>query len=177
MCKFLINFLFLIFTLPCFAAQPAQPMNISSDSSTVDRNQGIATFTGHVIFTQGDTHVTGDRLVAYFDNKNQLHKVIITGSLAQAWTRPNPEKPITHAQAQTITYMPSEQLLLLEGDGQIDQKGNLIKGPSLRYNLKTQILTTQPSSQGKTTIIIQPQSNSKPTLSHGTTKTALAAVF
>lgn len=139
------------------ATDSQQPMQISSDSSTVDRAHGIATFTGHVKFTQGSTRVTGDKMVVYFDKNNQMQNVVVTGNLAEAWTQPQANKPVLHAKAQTINYRPAQHLIELVGTAQADQDGNLLTGPSLSYNTATQVLTTLPSKAERTTIVIQPQ--------------------
>lgn len=136
-----------------------QPMQITSDSSTVDRSNGIATFIGHVQFIQGSTKVTGDKMVVYFDKKNQMQKVVVTGNLAEAWTQPQANKPVLHAKAQTINYLPTQHTIDLEGTAQADQNGNVLQGPSLSYNTLTQVLTTLPSKTGRTTIVIQPQNS------------------
>ncbi len=143
-----------------FANTQKPPVWITADASHVDKQQGIALFTGHVQITQGETKVQGQQVKIFFDKKNQVREAIVKGDLAKVHTFPQAGKPALDAKARIIKYFPSQHKIILQDHASAEQAGNLLKGPILIYNTQTQVLNTPATKAGRTTIIIQPKANS-----------------
>ena len=50
-----------------FAADPSAPVEVTSDSLTVDQATGAATFTGNVVIGQGDLRVQAGEVEVLYD--------------------------------------------------------------------------------------------------------------
>ncbi len=133
-----------------------QPAFIKSDTATLNHRTKICVYTGHVELTQGSTVITADTLTTYSDAQNQLEQASAIGKFATYSTQPdnNPQKLI--ATALTLNYYPKKAQVELIGQAKATQGSDSFAGPRINYNIKEQIITSPPSKEGRTTIIIQP---------------------
>jgi len=164
-----INYYVLIILILLYAsigqAQQATnaPLNISSEKSDINRNEHIATFSGSVVLTQGETHLTADRLLIYFDDHNQIKQAHAFGNPAKYWTTntttaTNSKTTTTNsmfAEATTIKYFPLTHKVSLIGNAKATQNRNSIQGPNIEYDLNTGNLLSTGDKNGRTTIVIE----------------------
>jgi lipopolysaccharide export system protein LptA len=127
--------------------------------SHADMKQHIITNTGDVVATQGTTKLTGDKVVLYMNDKNELIKAIAFGKPATYRTLTAPDKPEFYADGDEIHYLIDKQLLLLIGNANVRQGSNTYSGPRLEYQIEEEIVTSPKSSQGRGSMIIHPKSS------------------
>lgn len=139
------------------------PWNIKADHSIYNQQQGISHLTGHVYAKQGTTKAWGKEAVIKTDNKNQVTKLILTGSLAHYQTRPDKSKTLLTLKADKITYYPNKKQVYLYGHASAHKDGNTITGTQLWYNLDKQEVVSKSGSKQKPATVTLTPANKKPT--------------
>lgn len=162
-------------------ADKDQPINVNSDHAefkTDPKNpgNGVGTYTGHVVITQGSIEIDGDRAVFHLVN-NDLDKAEVYGSPVTFTQKPDVGEPM-HGQSQELTYdLPKNQITLVT-NAQLTQmvlshitKG-AIKGdsPGLRlvtadhilYNTNTQHVVAKGASEDERVHISFPPKTAAP---------------
>ncbi len=139
------------------------PISVSADKARLDDNKGIATYTGAVELTQGDTRLNADRVVL-FRNQAGLSRIEASGSPAR-YQQPNSDgSGKTDARALNITWSGSDNQLTFEREAVIEQNGNLFRGDVIHYDTSRRVVTAQSGSDteaggGRVEMIIQPRSS------------------
>jgi lipopolysaccharide export system protein LptA len=148
---------------PCFAlpTDKDQPMYLTANTGHLNKATGINLFQGNIKVTQGSSILLADTLVLHTNKKNQLIEADAQGNLANFSTVTDIKKPRFVGVAQTIQYFPQQRIINLIGDAKATQGPNSYSAPRIEYNIDQQSVVSQASSQGRTTIIIQPQSIQK----------------
>ncbi len=160
---FLIGIFILLYATINYAQQTTNaPLNITSEKSDINRNEHIATFSGSVVLTHGETHLTADRLLIYLDEHNQIKQAFAIGNPAKYWTtnttamaKKNGEVNSLFAEATTIKYFPLTHKVSLIGNAKAIQNRNSIQGPNIEYDLKTGNLISTGNKNGRTSIVIE----------------------
>ncbi len=155
-----IAFLFLLMPLFAFALSNDQekPLNIIADTSTFNYRTGVDIYDGNVKVDQGTSHLTADRLIT---QKSKQHKITVATAygikkLAVFTTVPKIGDPILLAKARIITMYPPTSTVVLDKEVVVTQNENSFHGPHIIYNIKDQVVTAPASTDGKATIIIEP---------------------
>lgn len=148
------------------AAQPPAPLTIEAVSSELNRNTGVATFTGNVIFDQGETHLRSNRLDVSFDNHNKITRAKATGQLAKYWNTVTGNSKTSgsnstankgmQAQAETIIYYPAQHKVELIGHAKATQNKDTMEAPYIEYHSDTGYLVSKATSQMRTRIVLYP---------------------
>ncbi len=136
-------------------------MHVISNTATYDRNQRIITYEGEVKMEQGTSHLDGDKVLVYQlpnSTTNKIQKVIAFGNPAHYSTLPQPNKARLFVEALKITYDPNSKIVILEGNGQVTQEGNVFSGPHIWYDMANGVVHSLavPGKQ-RTEMTIQPQ--------------------
>lgn len=135
-------------------------MHVISNTATYDRNQHTIIYEGTVTMEQGTSHLDGDKVVVYqaSDNANKIQKVIAFGNPAHYSTLPQANKARLFVEALKITYDPTNKTVLLEGNGQVKQDGNVFSGPHIWYDMANGVVHSLavPGKQ-RTEMTIEPQ--------------------
>lgn len=143
-----------------------QPMKVSSNSATYDRDNHTITYEGNVQAEQGSSHLDGDKLIVYQTEENRVKEAVTFGKPAHYDTLPSPDKKRLYVEALKITYNPNDKTVLLEGNGKVTQDGNVFTGSHIWYDMVNGIVRSQPTKTNeRTVVIIQPQtvnSDSRP---------------
>lgn len=134
-----------------------KPLEITAEYSHADMKKHVITHQGNVVAIQGTTKLTGDKLVVYLNDKNELISGIATGKPATYRTLTSEDKPEFYAEGDEIHYLLDKQLILLIGNAKVRQGDNTYEGPRLEYLTEQQIVTSPKSPQGRATMIIQPK--------------------
>ncbi len=158
------NLVFILsFSIPaCFAMHqgidPNIPIQIQSDIASFEQISRQAIHEGNVILVQGSHELRADKLTMERDLKGHLNLITAKGNPAtfQGKLNENPE-PI-HATAKTIYYYPAKQLIILEGAATLSHLQDEFQGPTLRYQLDTQVVTATKQSNERPIITFYPRS-------------------
>ena len=101
-----------LMTLPAWAfdLDSDVPIKVNADHARLDDNQGIATYTGDVILTQGETRLDADRVVL-FRNAEGLNRIEATGNPAHYRQPTRDGNGETDARATNITWSAQDKQL------------------------------------------------------------------
>ncbi|MCK7546937.1 lipopolysaccharide transport periplasmic protein LptA [Marinobacter koreensis] len=141
------------------------PIKVNADHARLDDNQGIATYTGDVILTQGETRLDADRVVL-FRNAEGLNRIEATGNPAHYRQPTRDGNGETDARATNITWSAQDKQLTFEKDAVIKQNGNVFRGDLIHYDTVQRVVTAQGSpdngsGSGRVEMVIQPRSTKK----------------
>lgn len=141
-------------------------MTILSDSAEIDRRAGTVVYEGNVILTQGTLKIEADRLMI-LRNGDTLEKAVAEGDRARYQQQIEVGKPLTTALGNRIDYYTSERRIIITGDAELEQEGNIFSGERITYDMATETVradgTTAESStdstdedSGRIKVVIQP---------------------
>ena len=113
-----------------------QPLDVQADNSdAMMQDESDSTLNGNVIITQGTLEIKADRAVIR-RSKGDIDKVTLTGSPVVMKQINDSGEPM-NAQAATIVYTLSSDLILLRGNVTIEQPRGSMRGENVKYDLKT----------------------------------------
>ena len=158
--KSALAFILLTIPLHVFALEGdnSKPLHIVADSVELNQKTGINIYRGNVKADQGTTHLTADLVHTYSNKEHDITKMVATGNLAHFNTQPELKRSQLYTKAKTIEYYPQRKLAILIGDAHAKQDNNTFQGPLLEYNMQSQVISSKPFPNGRTTIVINNQS-------------------
>ena len=113
-----------------------QPMDVQADSTNaLMEDNSDSTLNGNVVITQGTLEIKSDRAIIH-RRKGDIDKVTLTGSPV-VMKQVNDNGEPMNAQASTIVYILSSDLILLSGNVIINQPRGSMRGENVKYDLKT----------------------------------------
>ncbi len=135
---------------------------IVADRAEMDRRQGIVTYLGNVVLTQGTLKIEADRITLH-SNEEQLDRAVAIGQPARYQQQLADNEPLTFAHALRIDYLTAEKNIHLRGQAELEQGGSLIRGEHIHYNMLDDIIKAlnhdgdTPHTNNRIQVIIQPQ--------------------
>jgi lipopolysaccharide export system protein LptA len=139
-----------------------QPVSITADTAHLDKSTGISIFQGNIKLTQGSSVLNAEKLTVWMDKSNQVLKAVATGKQVNYQTLPDPNKPPFTATAQMIQYIPPQNKIILTGNAKAVQGPNTYSAPQITYQIDQETVVSSASKEGRTTIVITPQSFQPP---------------
>ncbi|KAA0949615.1 MULTISPECIES: lipopolysaccharide transport periplasmic protein LptA [unclassified Pseudomonas] len=143
-----------------------QPIHIQADDAQLDDKQGVATYKGDVIITQGSMKITGNTVTLTRNPAGEIDVVTSVGNLAyfeqqQKATDPAPIK----GYGVTIQYHAQQnRIVLIDRAKVLSSDGNSTEGEKIIYDTKTQIAQAGRANGSKVTtprpridMVIQPK--------------------
>lgn len=113
-----------------------QPMDVQADNTdAVMEDNSDSTLNGNVVITQGTLQIKADRAIIH-RSKGDIDKVTLTGGPVVMKQVNDSGEPM-NAQASTIVYTLSSDLILLSGNVNIEQPRGSMRGENVKYDLKT----------------------------------------
>jgi lipopolysaccharide export system protein LptA len=135
-----------------------QPIHVTADSAAINYQAGVGTYNGNVIVTQGTRKLTADKIIIHRNQQGQVDKITAYGAPARYQALPDVSKGVVHAKANIMIYQPLQHLFTLQDNAEVEQNGNVSQAPLITYNTLTEVVSSPASSEGRTTMIIQPYS-------------------
>jgi lipopolysaccharide transport protein LptA len=137
--------------------QDTEPYYFVADSVTYLSKAHTITYIGHVKVDQGQTHITGNRLVLDLTASNKVTRMVDTGHPATYITQLKNRPGLVHAKADKITYDQIHQMVYLDGHAYVDQNHNTIRAAHIRYDKKNGVIHTRGTPhQTATHIMVMP---------------------
>jgi lipopolysaccharide export system protein LptA len=139
------------------------PIRVNADNARLDDSQGVATYTGDVEMTQGNTRLTADRVVLY-RSENGVSRIEANGEPAR-YRQPAVEgEGETNARARSIVWSADDNRVTFERDAVIEQDGNLFRGNVIHYDSVARVVTAEGSADGngnngRVEMVIQPRNS------------------
>ncbi|AIR88014.1 lipopolysaccharide transport periplasmic protein LptA [Pseudomonas cremoricolorata] len=119
-----------------------KPIRIQADNAHLDDKQGVATYTGDVIITQGSMMIKGNTVTITRAQSGDIDVVTSVGNLAYFEQQQNAAKPDKmKGWAVTIQYQAQKDLVVLTDRAKVENEGNTTEGEKIVYNTKSQIAT------------------------------------
>ena len=143
-----------------------QPIHISADDAQLDDKQGVATYTGGVIITQGSMKITGNTVTLTRTAAGDIDVVTSVGNLAyfeQLQTQGD-AKPV-QGYGVTIQYHASQnRVVLIDRAKVIDKDNNVTQGEKIVYDTVKKLASAGRATGNKVTesrpridMVIQPK--------------------
>ncbi|WP_027832683.1 lipopolysaccharide transport periplasmic protein LptA [Marinobacter sp. HL-58] len=147
-----------------FDPESDDPIRVNADSARLDDGKGVATYTGSVEMTQGQTNLTADKVVLYRDEEG-VSRIEATGQPAHYRQPATEGQGETDARALNITWSASENRVTFEREAVIEQDGNLFRGDVIHYDSVERVVTAegaadQDEGSGRVEMVIQPRKKS-----------------
>lgn len=111
-----------------------QPINIEADWAESDDIKGITVYKGKVIIVQGSLRIRGDVVTMYFNEANELQRMIAVGKLARFRQKSDGEEVYQHAKALRIQYNLTTDTMVLTGRAQLSKGEDFIRAKRIVYD-------------------------------------------
>ena len=134
-----------------------QALHISADKQEVDLKQGVVVYSGDVKLVQGTLEITAQRIHVRRDKDQQVESFTADGSPARYQQRPEADKPLIHAEANTIRYNLKTEELVLDKNVSIEQNGAVTKAGHVDYDIKSQTAKFSGTGRVETVIPAKPE--------------------
>ncbi len=128
------------------ATDVEQPIEIESDFAELDDAAGRTTYTGNVVVVQGSMRMTGDKLIANFDENRALLDVYLDGQPAYFKQTPDGGKQDIEGEGLQIEYHQTKSLLHLIDKARLTQGDRVFEGYRINYDTKRSIITGRGSA-------------------------------
>lgn len=148
--------LLLISTAHALEDDRNQPIRIDSASAYADYKNGITTYEGNVILSQGSLQIKADKISIQRD-KTGFRTLIASGHPVQIQQSPAANKPPIQAEANEINYDLTSETLTLKDKVYIKLEESTHRGTQYEYNLATQRLKASGSTGNRISTTFQPQ--------------------
>ncbi|MDZ5433466.1 lipopolysaccharide transport periplasmic protein LptA [Pseudomonas fluorescens] len=143
-----------------------QPIRIQADDAQLDDKNGIATYTGDVIITQGSMKVTGNKVTMTRASNGDIDVVTSVGNLAyfeQVQTAGD-AKPV-QGWGVTIQYHATQnRVVLIDRAKVVDKDNNVTQGEKIVYDTVKKLASAGRATGSKVTearpridMVIQPK--------------------
>lgn len=135
-------------------------LQVVADTADLNQKKHRGTYTGHVQFSQGTSHLWAASAMTQGDEQNKLIVAIVHGSKGQQahyWSQPSPDKPTMHAYADTMYYYPKRHLIRLQGRALVKQGDNSMAAATILYDTETQHVVSGSDHSRRTTLILHPE--------------------
>ncbi|NNE53722.1 MAG: lipopolysaccharide transport periplasmic protein LptA [Sulfitobacter sp.] len=107
------------------------PVEITSDSLSVDQETGVAVFTGNVLIGQGEMRLSAPRVQVFYDEtKNAIARLEATGGVTLV---SGPDA----AEAARADYDIEEGTIVMSGDVLLDQGPNVLSADRMNVQLNS----------------------------------------
>ena len=117
-----------------------QPVEIQADFAEMDDTAGTTTYIGNVVVVQGSIRMTGDRVVAEFDDNRALKDVFVKGRPAYFKQTPDGGKEDIEGQALEVEYHASKNQLVLIKEARLNQGERSFEGYRINYDTKRSVM-------------------------------------
>ena len=117
-----------------------QPIRIQANEAQLDDKQGVATYKGDVIITQGSMKITGNTVTITRNAAGEIDVVTSVGNLAyfEQLQKESDPKPV-QAYAVTIQYHAPQNRIVLIDRAKVINDGNTTEGENIVYDTVKQV--------------------------------------
>jgi lipopolysaccharide export system protein LptA len=155
--------LLLVGSPPLVLANQDDPITIEANQATLSEKQGVSTYSGNVVLTQGDIKINADEVIVHHEQGKLTH-VTATGTPVQYYQQGETRDLDIHGEANTMEYFAIEERLLLLDSAKLIQGGNAFSGNRIEYDTQREVVSAAVSASGeeRVQVTIQPNTLSPP---------------
>jgi lipopolysaccharide export system protein LptA len=139
-------------------AAPEDPITIEADRATLSEKQGVSTYTGNVVLTQGGIKINADKVIVHHDQGTLTHVTAI-GTPVQYYQQGESPQQDINGEAITMEYFADEQRLLLLDSAKLTQGGNAFSGNRIEYDTQREVVTAAVAESGEERVQVTIQPN------------------
>lgn len=137
-----------------------QPIRIQSDRAERDERKGTITYTGKVEIAQGSLHISADHVTLAMTG-NQVSRIDARGNPARLQQQPAADREPVHAQALSLQYDVTHEVLTLTEDASVTLEDSTVTGNRIEYYLQEQRVKasagTSRTGSSRVQMVIQPR--------------------
>ncbi len=144
----------------------SQPVQVVADKAERNAKTGITVYTGNVDIKQGSLQINADVVTIKMD-KNEVVLITATGNLAHYQQEMTSSEDVVKAKGKQINYHVPDELMLLDGNASLEQKGSSIQGEHVEYDVRTEKVKAHAAENGaannskRVMVVIPPSKNEK----------------
>jgi lipopolysaccharide export system protein LptA len=151
-----------------------QPIHIEADRAEISEAQGVMTYTGHVVLSQGGIELRADTVVVY-TQAGELQRITAQGQPVRYRQQRSNEQEV-HGVSQRVEYTADSKQVLLLGQAELWQGGNRFSGNRIQYDPKDERVIANAGADTETspgtdathkpprvTVTLQPKNSEKAT--------------
>ena len=144
---------------PLLSAQPdaEAALYITADDVMMDEAKGVSVYRGHVMLEQEGIRLQAVNMSVYYSD-DRVEKIIATGDPVRYHELRSNGRPMT-ALGERLEYSVMQKQIVMSGNAQVENEGNLLQGHSILYNLTdstARVLSDSAGARVKT--VIEPSS-------------------
>lgn len=145
--------LFLL-TFSAFGIDPnsKEPIEIESDSATLDDKTGISSYTGNVIISQGQSRLEAEYILVSSQDR-KISSIVATGSPAHFVQKADGTS--THGYGNSISYNTELESLTFKGNAKLIQAENSFSGEEIEYDVTKKAIKAKGDENIGTRVKIQ----------------------
>ena len=139
------------------------PINIEADHATLSEKQGLSTYSGNVVLTQGEIKINADEIIVHHEQGKLTH-VTAKGLPVKYHQQGETQELDIHGEANTMEYFATEERLLLLDSAKLTQGGNAFSGNRIEYDTQREVVTAAVAESGeeRVQVTIQPSTLKAP---------------
>jgi lipopolysaccharide export system protein LptA len=118
------------------------PVAIKADTTSIDFRTGQRVLTGNVVIDQGSLQIIADKITLDYKD-DALDVAIAHGKPVKFKQLPEGETEYVHGEGRKLKLENRKDLITLTKQAKIEQKGNVITGKVIHYDLKTSKMTVK----------------------------------
>jgi lipopolysaccharide export system protein LptA len=134
-----------------------QPINVSADKAQKNDKEGLTTYEGDVVITQGSIRITGQKIRIY-DTAGTVDRMVATGSPATFKQKPELNSEDMIAEGSSIEYEVNKELLVLLENALLKKEGNITNSNKIIYDMKTAVVNAGDDT-GRVIMTLKPSTN------------------
>lgn len=153
----ILALLFVSGTSYALTSDKDQPVYIDADSQQLDLKSNKVTFVGNVTLKQGSINMLADKLIVTRDaTDGKIHEIRGYGELAK-FSQLTDDGKTLYGEAKILTYELSADELTMSEQAMLSQDDSVIRGSTIRYQIKDQKLVADSSNKERVSTVLQPQ--------------------
>lgn len=145
-----IGLAYFILALPAIALDSDKnaPVAIKADTTSIDFRTGKRTLTGDVEVSQGTMYIKAAKIVLVYDG-DKIDTATAYGNPVKFKQLPEGHTELVHGEGKSLKLEQSKNLITLTKNAKLSQKGSVITGKVIYYDMKTSKMTVKSESSGK----------------------------
>lgn len=127
-----------------------QPIHIEADQAVINEAQGVMTYSGHVVLSQGSIEMRADTVVVY-TQEGELQRITAQGQPVRYRQQRSNEQEV-HGVSQRMEYTAENKQVLLLGEAEFWQGGNRFSGNRIQYDPEAERVVASAGTDADTSV-------------------------
>lgn len=129
------------------------PISIEADSAVIDEPAGSAIYRGKVLLKQGNMRLQASELTLYVKD-GRAQKAVASGTPVKLEQAATPGSEATQAEARRITFLVTEDRMILETQARLRQGERLFQGAHIDYELTNRRVSASGGGDSRVLLVL-----------------------